>query len=59
MVVHNDSVNTQAIWRLAFASEIRILLPNESHAYRARESITHMLYETNSWLDKYVKNARP
>lgn len=36
-----------------------VMLPNESHAYRARESIMHMLYETNSWLDKYVKNARP
>jgi dipeptidyl aminopeptidase/acylaminoacyl peptidase len=36
-----------------------VMLPNESHAYRARESIMHMLYETNSWLDKYVKNAKP
>ncbi|NGZ82850.1 alpha/beta hydrolase family protein [Duganella aceris] len=34
-----------------------VMLPNESHAYRARESILHMLYETNAWLDKYVKNA--
>lgn len=36
-----------------------VMLPNESHAYRARESIMHMLYETNTWLDKYVKNAKP
>ncbi|MET0857291.1 MAG: prolyl oligopeptidase family serine peptidase [Telluria sp.] len=36
-----------------------VMLPNESHAYRARESIMHMLYETNRWLDKYVKNAKP
>ncbi|WP_426115461.1 prolyl oligopeptidase family serine peptidase [Massilia sp. PWRC2] len=35
-----------------------VMLPNESHAYRARESIMHMLYETNNWLEKYVKNAR-
>ena len=34
-----------------------VMLPKESHAYRARESILHMLYETNAWLDKYVKNA--
>lgn len=33
-------------------------LPNESHAYRARESIMHMLWEEDRWLDKYVKNAR-
>ena len=36
-----------------------VMLPNESHAYRARESIMHMLYETNTWLDTYVKNAKP
>ncbi|MES2160422.1 MAG: prolyl oligopeptidase family serine peptidase [Pseudomonadota bacterium] len=36
-----------------------VMLPNESHAYRARESILHMLYETNAWLDKYVKHAKP
>lgn len=36
-----------------------VLLPNESHAYRARESILHMLYETNNWLDTYVKHALP
>ncbi|WP_426175712.1 prolyl oligopeptidase family serine peptidase [Massilia sp. TWR1-2-2] len=36
-----------------------VMLPNESHAYRARESIMHMLFETNSWLEKYVKNAKP
>ena len=36
-----------------------VMLPNESHAYRARESISHMLYETNLWMEKYVKNAKP
>ncbi|MYM90414.1 prolyl oligopeptidase family serine peptidase [Rugamonas sp. FT82W] len=36
-----------------------VMLPNESHAYRARESILHMLYETNAWLDKYVRHAKP
>ncbi len=34
-----------------------VMLPNESHAYRARESIMHMLYETNVWLEKYVRQA--
>jgi dipeptidyl aminopeptidase/acylaminoacyl peptidase len=34
-----------------------VMLPNESHAYRARESIMHMLYETNNWLERFVKNA--
>ena len=36
-----------------------VMLPNESHAYRARESISQMLYETNAWMEKYVKNAKP
>ena len=34
-----------------------VMLPNESHGYRARESIVHMLAESDAWLDKYVKNA--
>ncbi|TGD83224.1 alpha/beta hydrolase family protein [Hymenobacter wooponensis] len=33
-----------------------VVLPAESHSYAARESIMHMLWEMNSWLDKYVKN---
>ena len=34
-----------------------VMLPNEAHAYRARESILHMLAESNRWLETYVKNA--
>lgn len=34
-----------------------VMLPNESHGYRSRESIMHMLNEEDAWLDKYVKNA--
>lgn len=36
-----------------------VLLPSESHGYRARESVMHMLYEMTDWLDRYVKNAEP
>ena len=32
-----------------------VMLPYESHGYRARESIMHMLWETNRWLETYVK----
>ncbi|WP_230418792.1 alpha/beta hydrolase family protein [Undibacterium griseum] len=35
-----------------------VMLPNESHSYRARESILHMLWEQDRWLDLYVKNAK-
>jgi len=34
-----------------------VMLPHESHGYRARESLMHMLWETITWLDTYVKNA--
>ncbi|NVO32894.1 S9 family peptidase [Hymenobacter lapidiphilus] len=39
------------------ASTRLVLLPYESHGYTAKESLLHMLWEMNSWLDKFVKNA--
>jgi dipeptidyl aminopeptidase/acylaminoacyl peptidase len=36
-----------------------VMLPHESHGYRARESVMHMAYEMDTWLEKYVKNAGP
>lgn len=33
-----------------------VMLPKESHGYTAKESIMHMLWEQDQWLDKYVKN---
>tara|TARA_R110000850_G_scaffold16697_3_gene51803 strand:+ start:31285 stop:33708 length:2424 start_codon:yes stop_codon:yes gene_type:complete len=33
-----------------------VMLPKESHGYAARESIMHMLWEQDQWLEKYVKN---
>lgn len=33
-----------------------VMLPKESHGYTARESIMHMLYEQDQWLEKYLKN---
>ncbi len=36
-----------------------VMLPHESHGYRARESIMHLLWETTTWLDRYVKDAEP
>jgi dipeptidyl aminopeptidase/acylaminoacyl peptidase len=33
-----------------------VILPCESHSYRARESLLHELWEVNRWLDKYVKS---
>jgi len=36
-----------------------VMLPHESHGYRARESVMHVLWETTEWLEKYVKAALP
>jgi dipeptidyl aminopeptidase/acylaminoacyl peptidase len=33
-----------------------VMLPHESHAYRARESVLHVVAEMLEWADKYVKN---
>ncbi len=34
-----------------------VMLPHESHGYRARESILHMLWEMQEWLERYVKQG--
>lgn len=33
-----------------------VILPKESHGYKAKESILHLLWEQDQWLEKYVKN---
>lgn len=36
-----------------------VMLPKESHGYRAKESIMHVLWEQDQWLEKHVKNKDP
>lgn len=35
-----------------------VMLPKESHGYRAKESVLHLLWEQDQWLEKYVKNKK-
>lgn len=35
-----------------------VYLPFEAHGYKAKENILHMLWEMNTWLNTYVKNAK-
>ena len=35
-----------------------VILPKESHGYRAKESILHVLWEQDQWLEKHVKNKK-
>ena len=36
-----------------------VMLPKESHGYQAKESILHLLWEQDQWLEKHVKNKKP
>ncbi len=36
-----------------------VMLPHESHGYRARESVMHALSEMIEWFEKYVKKVEP
>lgn len=33
-----------------------VILPKESHGYSSKESILHLLWEQDQWLEKYLKN---
>ena len=35
-----------------------VMLPKESHGYSAKESIMHMLWEQDQWLETHVKNRK-
>ncbi len=35
-----------------------VMLPKESHGYKAKENILHLLWEQDQWLEKYVKNRK-
>lgn len=34
-----------------------VVLPHESHGYRAKESVLHALWEMDQWLETYVKKS--
>ncbi len=35
-----------------------VMLPHESHGYRAMESVLHMFWEMDNWLEEFVKNRK-
>lgn len=35
-----------------------VILPKESHGYAAKESVLHVLWEQDQWLEQYVKNKK-
>lgn len=67
LLIHGDSDNNSGTFPMQSeryynalkghgATARLVMLPHESHGYRARESVLHMLWESSRWLDEYVKN---
>jgi len=67
LLIHGDADNNSGTYPLQSeryfnalkglgATARLVMLPKESHGYRAKESILHMLWEQDQWLEKYVKN---
>jgi len=67
LLIHGDADNNSGTFPMqserfynalkGFGATARlVILPHESHAYLARESIMHMLWEQDEWLEKFVKN---
>lgn len=36
-----------------------VMLPNEAHGYRGKETMEHVLFEELSWFDRYLKGKEP
>jgi dipeptidyl aminopeptidase/acylaminoacyl peptidase len=65
LLIHGEADNNSGTYPLqserfygalkGLGATVRLcMLPHESHGYRARESIMHMLWEMSEWLDRYV-----
>lgn len=68
LLIHGEADNnsgTFPIQSIRFYNAIKghggtarlVMLPHESHGYQAKESIMHMLWEMDTWLEKHVKNG--
>lgn len=69
LLIHGEADNNQGTFPLQserFYNAIKglggtarlVLLPFESHGYRARESTLHVLWEMNRWLELHLKGAK-
>ena len=70
LLIHGGADNNTGTWPLqserlfsaikGHGGTVRfVLLPLEAHGYAARESVLHMLWEMDNWLERYVKNPAP
>ena len=69
LIVHGENDNNPGTFPIqseryfaalkGFGAPVRlVILPKESHGYSALESILHLLWEQDQWLEKYVKNRQ-
>ncbi|HEY2466238.1 MAG TPA: prolyl oligopeptidase family serine peptidase [Terracidiphilus sp.] len=70
LLIHGEADNNQGTFPIqserffdalkGHGATVRLVfLPLEAHGYAAKESLEHMLWEMNTWLDTYVKNPSP
>lgn len=70
LLIHGEADNNQGTFPIqserffdalkGHGATVRLVfLPLESHGYAGKESLEHMLWEMNTWLDTYVKNPSP
>ncbi len=68
LLIHGEADNNSGTYPLqserfygalkGLGATVRLcMLPHESHGYRARESILHMLWEMSEWMDRYVRGV--
>lgn len=69
LLIHGDADNNSGTYPMqseryfnalkGLGATVRLVMfPKESHGYVAKESIMHMLWEQDEWLEKYVKNRK-
>ena len=69
LLIHGEADNNTGTWPLqserlfsaikGHGGTVRfVLLPLESHGYAARESVLHMLWEMNNWMETYVRSTK-
>ncbi len=67
LLVHGDADNNSGTYPMqseryfnalkGLGANVRLVMfPKESHGYRAKESILHLLWEQDQWLEKHCKN---
>ena len=67
LLIHGEADNNSGTYPLqsiryfnalkGLGAKVRlVMLPKESHGYRAKESLFHLLWEQDQWLEKHLKN---